>query len=56
MNAATSKKRTRRAKAPYRLSKVRLAAIARARAAGRVDPFAAPEFGSGRRQNKAGAS
>ena len=56
MSGAKSKKRDRGAKASYRLSKTRRAVIARARTSGRVDPFAAPEFSSGARRNKAGAS
>ncbi len=42
--------------ASYRLTKDRRAAVERARAAGRVDPIAAPELSSEARRNKAGAS
>jgi len=56
MSAAKSKKSNRRAKDSYRLSKTRRAAIERARRAGRVDPFVAPERSSGAQRNKASAS
>jgi hypothetical protein len=42
--------------ASYRLTKDRRAAVERARPAGQVDPFAAPELSSEARRNKAGAS